>query len=509
MATAQSQALEPVWFLDADMPRDLQPLRENTQADVCIVGAGIAGMTTAYLLAREGQKVVVLEASDLGDSETGRTTAHLSNALDDRYSNLERVFGREGARRAAGSHTAAIDRIETIARDEHLDCDFARVDGFLFVPPGESLTVLEQELAASHRAGLTDVERWPNAPLPFDTGPCLRFPRQGQFHPVKYLNGLVAAVRRRGVRIYTQTRVTAGEGGKRTAEARTSDGYRVTADALVVATNTPVNDWITMHTKQYPYRTYAVAFRIPKGVVNRALYWDTADPYHYIRTEPHNDTEEFLIVGGEDHKTGQVHNTGICFERLEHWTRERFPELRGVAAHWSGQVMEPMDYLAYIGRNPGDFSNVYIATGDSGHGMTHGTIAGMLLTDLIRGRQNPWARLYDPSRTTFQNAGTFLSENLNVAAQYLDWILPGDTRSVEELQPGEGMVVQRGLQKVALYRDDAGRLHQLSAVCPHLGCIVQWNKAEHSWDCPCHGSRFDGEGKVIHGPALGGLKQVK
>jgi Rieske Fe-S protein len=238
------------------------------------------------------------------------------------------------------------------------------------------------------------------------------------------------------------------------------------------------------------------------GSIPRALYWDTADPYHYVRL-----SGDILIVGGEDHKTGQKDDGEERLRRLESWTRERFPIGR-VEFRWSGQVMEPVDGLGYIGRNPGDKQHVYVATGDSGHGMTHGTIAGILITDLILGRSNEWENLYDPGRKSIRSTGEYIKENLNVAKQYTDYLWPGEARSEDAIRPGQGAVVRQGLTKVAVYRDEAGTLHRASAVCPHLGCIVHWNSLEQSWDCPCHGSRFNVEGGVLNGPALGGLGSV-
>jgi Rieske Fe-S protein len=212
-----------------------------------------------------------------------------------------------------------------------------------------------------------------------------------------------------------------------------------------------------------------------------------------------------LIVGGEDHKTGQADDADQRFRRLESWTRERFPVATSFEFQWSGQVMEPVDSLALIGRNPLDHDNVYIATGDSGNGMTHGTIAGMLITDLIAGRQNPWTDLYDPSRKTLGALKDFTKENLNVAAQYADVVTPGEVSDVTEIKPGEGAVVRRGTKKVAVYRDESGGLVERSAFCTHLGCVVRWNSTEKTWDCPCHGSRFHHDGHVVNGPAIKAL----
>ena len=497
-----------VWMATApEIPTDGK-LMENIRANVCVVGAGIAGMTTAYLLMREGKSVVVIEDGQVGRSMTGRTTAHLVNALDERFSEIERLHGERGARLAAESHSAAINRIEEIVQTEAIDCDFERLDGYLFNPPNTSKKQLEDELEATHRAGLTGVEMVDRAPIEdFDTGKCLRFPNQGQFHPLKYLAGLARAIRRGGGHIFTDTHADKIDGGE-TARIETSGGHVVTAEAVVVATNSPVNDLLVIHTKQAPYMTYVIGARVPEGSVTKALYWDTPDPYHYVRIQNENDAYDVLIVGGEDHKTGQADDANRRFAALERWTRTRFPMIEKIEFQWSGQVLEPVDGLAFIGRNPLDKDNVFIATGDSGNGMTHGTIAGILLTDLIMKRENEWETLYDPTRKTLRAAKEFASENLNVAAQYTDLVTAGDVDSADKIKPGEGAIIRRGLKKIAAYRDDAGTLHERSAVCVHLGCIVDWNSKEKTWDCPCHGSRYDARGTVFQGPANSNLTEL-
>ena len=495
-------------------PRSLE---EDTHADVCIVGAGIAGITTAYLLAKQGKSVVVLEDGAVGGGQTQRTTAHLSNALDDRYFEIERLHGAEGARLAAASHSAAIDRIESIIAEERIACDFVRLDGYLFLPPGESPELLDRELAAVRRAGLDGVERRPRTPLAcFDTGPCLLFPRQAQFHPLKYVTAVAEATVRAGGRIFTATHVEAIKGGK-PARITTSSGRTVTADAVVVATNSPVNDLLAIHTKQAAYTSYVIGAIVPRGAVAMALYWDTLDPYHYVRIQPFSpeadkaeqrgaEEQDVLIVGGEDQKTGQAEAQSDSYARLEAWARQRFPMIRDITSRWSGQVLETIDGLAFIGRNPLDEPNVFVVTGDSGMGMTHGTIAGILLTDLILGRENPWATLYDPSRKTLGAVGRFVKENLNVARQYGDWLTRGDVVSPAQIASGAGAVIRHGLTKIAVYRDEQGVCPERSAVCTHLGGIVRWNDAEKTWDCPCHGSRFDRLGEVLSGPANGNLR---
>ena len=322
---------------------------------------------------------------------------------------------------AAESHSAAIDRIEEIIRDENIACDFERLDGYLFAPPGDPVELLNREWVATGRAGLK-TEIVPRAPIAgFDTGPSLRFPRQAQFHPLKYLAGLANAITRMGGRIYTGSHVDKVEGGK-VAQVHLTNGRVVKAASAVVATNVPFNDLVTIHTKQAPYRTYAIGAHVPAQSVFSALYWDTLDPYHYVRLQrvravDGSGDHDMLIVGGEDHKTGQADDMDERFNRLEAWARERFPMMLELDFRWSGQVIEPVDGLAFIGHNPLDKKNIYIATGDSGNGMTHGTIAGMLLTDLIQGRAN--LQHHDPAKSV--RPKHFAQENLNVALQYADW----------------------------------------------------------------------------------------
>lgn len=494
-----SQRSTSLWMATADTPSQ-SGLKESIRTDICIIGAGIAGLTTAYLLAKEGRSVVVLDDGVSGGGMTGRTTAHLTNAFDDRYVEIEKLHGEEGARLTAESHTAAIQKISEIIAAEKIDCDFEWLDGFLFCAPEHSVDLLDDEMAASHRAGLNGVEKIARAPVEsFNTGPALRFPRQAQFHPLKYLDGLVKAIMRDDGRVFGQTHATKIEGGAQ-ATIETSHGPVVKSEVVVVATNTPVNDRVAIHTKQAPYVTYVIGVRVPKDSVARALYWDTGDPYHYLRLQREDD-HDVLIVGGEDHKTGQANDGAERFARLEQWTRERFPQSLDVEYRWSGQVMEPVDGLAFIGRNPLDEDNVYIATGDSGQGMTHGTIAGMLLSDLIQGRKNPWEDLYSPSRIRLKSLPEYAAENINVAGQYADYVTAGDIKSESELRPGEGAIMRDGVSKIAVRRDEKGNVHKLSAVCPHLGCIVAWNSTAQTWDCPCHGSRFSAEGRVYQGPA--------
>ena len=508
---AQSISL---WMSTATTPH-FPALTKDTSCDVCVVGGGIAGLTTALLLAKEGKSVVLVDHGRIGGGQTERTTAHLSNAIDARYYEIERLHGEDGARLTAESHSAAIDCIERLAAQENIDCRFERVDGYLFLAPGDSVEILEQELEVCRRIGLGEIELLAQAPFPhLRVGACLRFPRQAQFHPLRYLTGLAEAFVGHGGQIYCDTHATEVSGGRQ-ARVRTQNGATVAAGAVVVATNTPINDRVAIHTKQAAYRTYVISARVPSGAAPHALFWDTMDPYHYVRLHSSGDglrgadAYDTLIVGGEDHKTGQSDDAPQRYRNLEEWTRERFPVVGGITHRWSGQVFETIDGLAFIGRNPLDAENIYVATGDCGMGMTHGTIAGMVLTDLILQRENPWARLYDPSRKPIKAAMEFAKENTNTAWQYTDWLTPGEVASAGELMPGCGAILRRGLTKIACYRDEESMVHEFSAMCPHLGGVVQWNSAEHTWDCPAHGSRFDALGRVVTGPANSDLTPVE
>lgn len=505
MLEATNGASTSVWMTTASVPA-FPPLAADLKTDVCVIGAGIAGLTTAYLLSQEGREVVLIDSLGIGAGETGRTTAHFFPP-DEWYVDIEDAFGQEMARRVADSFSKATALVESITRKENIDCEFERLDGYLFALPGNGFQELDKEFEAARRAG-ADVELLPRVPgLSFDTGACVRYRNQAQFHPLKYLAGLAQALTRNGGKIYCGTHAMSIDGDNTLQTVLTSGG-RIDARAVVVATNTPFNDRVVMHTKQAGYRTYVIGARVPKGSVPRILLWDTGDPYYYIRlaTPDPAATHDILIVGGADHKVGQDEHPEHRYDEIERWVRERFPMVEAVEYRWSGEVMEPSDGPAYLGRNPMDDDNVYIITGDSGNGMTHTTIGAMLITDLIMGRGNPWEKMYDPARKVRHGIADFASEQANTLSKYGEWVTGGEVDSAQEIAAGEGAIVRDRTRKLAVYRDDHGTLHVVSAKCTHLGCVVHWNSAERSWDCPCHGSRFDTDGAVLHGPASSALE---
>jgi glycine/D-amino acid oxidase-like deaminating enzyme/nitrite reductase/ring-hydroxylating ferredoxin subunit len=438
---------------------------------------------------------------------TARTTAHLASELDDFYHELIRVRGEAEATLYFRSQQAALDRIEAIQHSEVIDCDFRRLDAFLFPATHDDLAILEKELEACHRIGFAGVAWADNAPVPgVPTGRSLRFPNQARFHPLKYLDGLVRCIRRDGGRLFADTPVVnvAEEDGE--VAVKTAHGNIVRADAAVIATNSPINDWVAVHTRQAPHRTYAIAGKVPRGSVEDALFWDTLDPYHYVRLQP-GDGHDWLIVGGEDHKTGQADDQEERLARLADWARVHFPSVESFDYRWSGQVLEPFDYAAYVGRNPGN-ERVFVVTGDSGEGLSNGVAASLILRDLVLGRENEWASAYAPNRISLRAAGEYVSENLTMPASLAEHLTGGELSSADALKPGEGAVIRRGTRKLAVFRDEQGRLHERSATCTHAGCVVHWNPFERCWDCTCHGSQFSIDGEPLNAPAFKPLEQA-
>jgi hypothetical protein len=503
---AMEERSRSVWMSCAVAP-EARPLEGPATADVVVVGAGIAGLSIAYELVQRGRSVIVLDRGPIAGGMTARTTAHLAPICDDSLSSLLSMRGRELARGFQASQAAAVDRIEAIQRELGIDCEFRRLDGILFLDPESRESVLDDEVEAASEIGVR-VEKRLGLPLRgLSDTPYLRFPQQAAFHPLKYLAGLCHAILDRGGRLCPFCAVEevseSGEG----VTVRTTAGHEIAAGHVVVATNSPVHDLFALHTKQAPYRSYAMSFEIARGQLADALYWDTMDPYHYVRLTRGDGGKDLLIAGGEDHKTGEADDAPRRFAALESWVRGLLPELGPVVHCWSGQVMETLDHAGFIGLEA-QRRRTYVATGDSGQGMTHGVVASLIIPALIAGEASPYAAVYDPARKPLKAAGTFLSENATVASNMAEYLAPGELSSVDELKPGEGAIIRNGLTKIAAYRDEDGTLYERSAVCTHLGCHLKWNSLERCWDCPCHGSHFAPDGSVLNGPAITPLAAV-
>ncbi|MBI4405816.1 MAG: FAD-dependent oxidoreductase [Deltaproteobacteria bacterium] len=489
---------KPLWA-DGRESYGFPRLERKCITEVCVVGAGIAGLTTAVQLARAGRKVVLLDKGSIAGGETGCTTAHITEVLDMRYADLISKFGMENTRQVRASSRAAMDLIAQFVKELNIQCAHQSLSGYLYTELEEDVGELEDELAAMESVGI-EAHLKSEIPLPFPIKTAIEIADQAQFDPLAYCSALAEEVIRHEGHIFTDTAVKNVQ-DRQPCIVQTGMG-EVIADAVAICTHVPVINRLWIHTKIAPYRSYVVAAPIEGLGDPPSLFWDTAQPYHFTRMQKKNGTM-YLIVGGEDHKTGQIEDTASCYFRLREYLWSRFG-IRQPQFQWSGQMIEPIDGLPFIGKNA--FSQqVYIATGFSGTGITFGTLGGMLIAEEILGIQNSWQELFRATRkSTVAGSVNFISENvdypINVVKQRLE-----SRPTANEVNVDEGKVVYRNGKKIALYRKPSGEEIALSPVCTHLGCYVNWNNAEKTWDCPCHGSRFSVEGQVINGPATAAL----
>lgn len=507
MPNAADQRSKSIW-MDVDVVPEARPMDGDRRCDVVVIGSGIAGISTAYELAIRGQQVIILDRGRIAGGITARTTAHLAPLCDDLTSQMIKLRGEDVSRAFYQSQAAAIDRIEEIQKREEIECDFRRLDGYLFQALNTDPGIIEEELDAVRKVG-APVHRLVGVPLAHcDKQHVLRYPRQATFHPLKYLKGLAAVITEKRGMFFSETIAQSIEERDDGPVVVTTDRGTVTAKAAVVATNSPISDRFALHTKMAPYRTYAMAFSIPRGALPDALYWDTLDPYHYVRLQPGEGRTDHLIVGGADHRSGEADDAALRFEALEVWARNLIPAAGEVTHRWSGQVLDTIDYTAFIGRNPGN-KHVYVHTGDSGQGMTHGVVGSLINSALIVGDGARWDEVYEPTRKTVAAIGNYLLENLTAVKNFAEYLAPGELASLDELKPGHGAIVRDGLSKIAAYRDSDGALHARSAACTHIGCHLHWNSFEVCWDCPCHGSQFAVDGTALNAPAISPLAEVK
>ncbi|OSS54491.1 hypothetical protein B5807_01046 [Epicoccum nigrum] len=520
----------PVWVhsVPFDSITQFSKLDRSLETDVCIVGAGISGVSVAYELVTRGLNVVLIEGRKILSGETGRTSGHLSNDLDDGYTAIAKKHGDKGAKAAAESHTWALNRVGEISKQLGIECEYRHLSGYDFsqYPKDDKNHASDmQELIydgkKARELGIATEYREDFAPKGWSGKPDQRdaviYPGQATFHPTKYVVGVLDFLKQQpNFACYTNTRCMDVEEkgieilgmGHKEVTVKTLDGHEIKCADAVEATCVPLQK-LSVIAEQEFYRTYCIAIRVPKGSVEDALFYDSAEVYKYVRLTECDEKDDYMVVGGGDHKVGQG-DTITPFKELEEWTRSRFPQATTVDYKWSGQVFEPVDHMAFIGKNQGR-KHTYIITGDSGNGLTHGVLAGRLIADEITGEKNSWAFLYSPSRlaSIVKSLPSMISHDVQINAQYKRF-LQSDIKDIEDLAPGDGGVLNStGSKPLAVYKDDGGQVHKFSALCPHLKGVVCWNSAEKSWDCPVHGSRFSKDGVQLMGPAKAGLEPAE
>lgn len=490
-----------IWLDTASAPPHA-PLEADTRVDVAVIGGGLAGLTTAYQLARAGRRVAVLEQGRLGHGTTGHTTAMITQIFDTPLRTLVRDYGEDAARGVWQAGRRALDFIEAVVNALALDCDWRRVPAYHYAAEAGDVAAIAEEVRLARQLGFVADFTHECVVPPMHHGG-MRVANQGQFHPLRYLDGLAAELARRGVAIHEHTHVSRVQlGAPCLVEA---NDCVVSADAVVVATRAVVSDRL-FATRVEGFESYVLGYRVPRGALPTALAWDTASPYHYWRLVPQADAD-VVLIGGADHRTGQVTDTEACYDALQRYARTALSGVpHELAYRWSAEWGQPVDGLPAIGAWRGQ----YVATGFAGNGMTLATFAGMLLADLLLGRENDLADLFDPRHLHLRvGAVAYLEEGLESAAYYVGDRLRADATPPWALAPGEGRVLELDGRRVAASRDDRGRLHLLSPVCTHLGCLVHWNGAERTWDCPCHGSRYAPDGRVLSGPAIDPLARLE
>jgi glycine/D-amino acid oxidase-like deaminating enzyme/nitrite reductase/ring-hydroxylating ferredoxin subunit len=495
----------PPWTAGLPSP-DHPPLLASVEADVAVVGAGIAGLTGAYFLARSGKSVVVLERDTVAGAETGRTTGFLTEVLDARLVDLVAIHGEEGARAAWVSSRKGLELIDSIVHEAAIDCEFKRVAAFLFGPRAMDVDLLRREARCARELGFA-VDLVDPGDIPFRCRTALRIPDQARIHPRKYMLGLAKAILARGGQIYERTNVTKlglRKAGRHDVELRTDRGKAgVRTESVLLASNAPFVDPREMYSRLRPCRSYAMSARIPRGGMPEGLFWNTLDPYDYARVDA-GPASDLLILGGADHPVGQVGQPDLARAKIRRYWARVAGQPPSDPTYWSGQILNSEDGLPFIGINPRSRTGEMIGTGFGGNGLTLGTLTGWMFSERVAGRPTPWDSVYDPNRKRASTSGT----SLEAVPQAAPRRKTRTVRNLRDLAVGTGAWYRDRRRRVAVFRDEDRELQAVDARCTHLGCFVEWNRIERSWDCPCHGSRFDVSGKVLDGPAFRPLESV-
>jgi glycine/D-amino acid oxidase-like deaminating enzyme/nitrite reductase/ring-hydroxylating ferredoxin subunit len=491
----------PSLWLETSPQTDFPQLDGDLEVDVAVIGAGITGTTAAWLLDAAGLRVALVEMRRVGDGATGYTTAKLTVGHNLIYADLEKRHGEETARAYAESNQWAIEQLDELVSTASIDCDWERASNYVYTERDDRVHDLEVERDAAFRAGIS-AELTTETDLPFQVRAALRVDGQAQFHPRKFLQGIAARLAENGSHVFEESRVTDVRAGDECVVV--TDTGKLRPRHVIVATQMPFLDRGLFFAKAHPQKSYAVSSEIESARAPRGMYINVEKPTRSIRSTPAAGGSRFLVVGGEGHKPGRDEDTRRRYEALESFLHDRF-DAGEVEHRWSTHDYVPLDRLPYIGRLRRRNEQILVATGFAKWGLTKGVVAAAILTDTILGRDNPWARVYDAKRLNLKSSTKkFITENSRVGAWFIgDRLRQRDGRDdLDTLSERDGKVARIGGRHLAIHRDNHGNLHALSARCTHLGCLVGWNRADQTWECPCHGSRFAADGTLLQGPAI-------
>lgn len=497
-------ATSSLWIDTVKDNERYKPLNEDLSVDIAIIGGGITGLVSAYRLAKAGKRVAVFEKETIASAETGYTTAFLTQVFDFYLYELHGKFGDEKTKISWQAQRDAIDYLEEIIKEETIDCDFMRCPAFIYAHNDDGKKDLEKEVKFATELGFkVDLK---SDGLSFAQHGYMEVPDQAKFHPRKFLIALAEKITAHGGLIFEKTKITDFEGDDKTILV-SENGNRITAHDVIIATHSPMDNRFELPARMFAYQTYIIESKIPKSELKEALYWDTRDPYYYFRIDPLDEKYDRIIFGGEDHETGKEDDTDKNFEKLLAHAKSLFPDISAeITRQWSGQVFESADGMPFIGRSVAN-KHHYITGGYAGNGMTFGTAAAILNSDLIINGEHPWEDAFSPKRLKG------ILPTLKLGATFVKDLIAGRIEhhyeTLRSLAPGQGRILDEGMRKIAVYKKKDGEVIACDATCTHLGCVVAWNKAGESWDCPCHGSRFTPEGEVMNGPAVEPLKRLE
>lgn len=486
------------YWIDSTTDTDYPTLIEDIETEILIVGGGLAGLSCAYTLSKEGFKIVLIEADHIAQGASGHTTAKITSQHGLIYGKIKSQLGQELAKQYADANERAISEIGKIVEEHQIDCDYIKQPAYVFTQQDKYIKKIEDEAEVASSLGIK-ASIVDSIPFSLPIKAAVKFENQAQFHPRKYILSL-AQIISNNVRIYENTRAVDIEDVDNQYVITTDNGNKIRAQKVIMASQYPFYNKHGMYfARLYPKRSYIVGI-YAKEKYPGGMYINAEDPTRSLR---HQATEngELILVAGSNHNTGQSPNTNIHYEELEEFAKQIFT-VESIPYRWSTQDYDTPDGIPYIGYFTSNTPNLYVATGFLKWGMTNSMVSAMLLRDLIVDGKSLWQEVYNPSRKNIiPSAKSFIVENLKVAENLIDGKVSPVSNEIN-LKPGEAKVVKIKGERVGAYKDESGKIHLVNTTCTHMGCELNWNSAEKSWDCPCHGSRFTYTGEIIEGPAV-------